>query len=429
MRALSIALLFTVSASGCSGISTADSGADTGALDSGGNPPALGFGILAAVDHSCVHVDNGDLHCWGRSHVGQLGLATSFSLGAAEDPVPSLVDVGAEVVQVVGGNLHTCALTVDGDVKCWGLGDLGVLGYGNTDEVGLTDAPSAVGNVAIGGVAVEIGVGGSFSCARMDNGDVSCWGQNYGGWLGQAVTQNIGDNETPDSLAPLVLGGRATRLAVGPVHSCAVLEDRSLRCWGEGPGTGHADFVGDDETPDDAGDPLGVPVDHVWVGGRVTCAQLVSGGLQCWGDGEDFELGRPGPTGQEIFGVEETVTNAADGPIHDFGDTVVDMSLGTHHSCALLSAGNVKCWGQHWFGVLGRGEVGSLRVAVDAPDVPLGGSAVAISGSVLHNCALIGETGDVSCWGEGQYGKLGQGSTSDIGDDETPESAGFVVYR
>ncbi|MCO4748309.1 MAG: hypothetical protein KC912_26175 [Proteobacteria bacterium] len=439
MRALALTMmLFACTGDGPAGVDSASDSAtdtgssDTGSSDTGNVTPTLGFGVDANADHTCVHISTGALHCWGRGHVGQLGLASSEDLGDNEDPKPSRVDVGANVVGVTLGTSHTCALTEAGDVKCWGLADLGQLGYGNTDEVGLTNSPSAVGAVAIGGTAVEISAGDRYTCARLDGGDVRCWGLDAGGRLGQATNQYIGDNETPDSIPVVDLGGPAVRLAVGTAHACAILQDRSLRCWGEGPATGHgpaATYVGDDETPASAGDPLGVAVDDVWVGSRTTCAQITGGGLRCWGDGNDYELGRPGPVGQENFGVEEVVEDPANGPEHDFGAKVIDMALGIHYSCALLETGAVKCWGQHWDGVLGRGEVGSLRVAVDAPDVALGGSATALAGESLHNCALIGESGDLTCWGEGVYGKLGQNGVDDIGDDETPASVGSVVYQ
>ena len=127
--------------------------------------------------------------------------------------------------------------------------------------------------------------------------------------------------------------------------------------------------------------------------------------------------------------MEEVVSNAAEGPIHDFGEAVVDMILGSHYSCALLESGVVKCWGQHWSGVLGQGEVGSKRVAVDAPEVPLGGAVQSLGGNLLHNCAIMEGSEDLVCWGEGVYGKLGYGSENDIGDDETPESMGTVSFR
>lgn len=415
---------------------TQDTGTTGGDTSNPSDPPALGFGVDASSSHTCVHTGSGDLHCWGRNHVGQLGQGNNEGLGDNELPTSSLVDVGARVVQVATGNLHTCALTEDGDVKCWGLGDLGQLGYGNTDEIGLTNSPADFGPVDIGGSAVEIEAGSMYTCARLTGGDVRCWGQDFGGWLGQGTaTGEVGDDELPSSIPTIDLGGAATRIAVGQVHACAILTDRSLRCWGEGPGTGHgpaATYTGDDETPAAAGDPLGEPVENVWAGGFHTCAQLVGGGLKCWGEGMDYQLGRPNPTaGMEQFGVQEVVTDASQGPEHDLGGRVIDMALGAHYSCALLETGTMKCWGQHYSGVLGKGQVGSERVATNAPDVPLGGSATGLAGQVVHNCALIGDAGDVECWGSGEFGKLGYGATTDVGYDQgiTPASMGSVQYR
>ncbi|TNE85686.1 MAG: hypothetical protein EP330_24860 [Deltaproteobacteria bacterium] len=439
MRA--VPLLFALATLACNGSTPGndndDPDGDTGATDSGfeTDPPALGFGIDASGDHTCVHTSDGNLYCWGRNHVGQLGHGDNAPIGDNEIPQgAALVDVGAQVVDVAMGNLHTCALTVDGEVKCWGMGDNGQLGYGNTDEIGLTNLPSDVGTLDLGGPVAEIEAGGMYTCARLTDGGVKCWGQDYGGWLGQGYAiGTIGDDETVAGLEPIELGGAARRIAVGQVHACAVLTDDSLRCWGEGPASGHGDsstFVGDNETPASAGDPLGEAVDDVWAGTAHTCAQLSSGGLRCWGDGMDFELGRPNPeAGMEHFGVAEIVEDPTLGPTHDFGEAVVDMALGIHYSCALLASGNVKCWGQHHNGVLGKGEVGSERVAVNTPDVPLGANATALAGQLLHNCALLGTQGDVMCWGSGEHGKLGYAATTDVGYENTPQSQGTVQYR
>ena len=168
MHRVVLMLLLSACAGGSSGPggdNGNDAGSDTGAVsDSGGQVgvPGLGIGVSAGGDHTCVHLDNGDVHCWGRSHVGQLGLSTATNLGDNEEPTGSRVDVGAEVVQVSVGGLHTCALTSEGAVKCWGLADLGALGYGNMEEIGIEDTPASVGEVPLPGIAVEVKAGSKF---------------------------------------------------------------------------------------------------------------------------------------------------------------------------------------------------------------------------------------------------------------------------
>jgi alpha-tubulin suppressor-like RCC1 family protein len=100
------------------------------------------------------------------------------------------------VALAVGGQ-HTCALLDDGAVRCWGRNDDGRLGYAITASVGDDEEPATLGDVDVGGVAVEVVAGGVHSCARLQDGSVRCWGGNGSGTLGYGHVMNVGDDEPP----------------------------------------------------------------------------------------------------------------------------------------------------------------------------------------------------------------------------------------
>ncbi|MBW3536082.1 MAG: hypothetical protein KY453_12855, partial [Gemmatimonadetes bacterium] len=102
---------------------------------------------------------------------------------------------------------HTCALLDDGNVRCWGYGAHGRLGYTRTNDIGDDETPGSVGPVDLGAgrTAVAVSAGGRHTCARLDDGSVRCWGAGFTGRLGYCDERDIGDDETPASVGPVDL--------------------------------------------------------------------------------------------------------------------------------------------------------------------------------------------------------------------------------
>src|SRR5262249_16263395 len=120
---------------------------------------------------------------------------------------------------------HSCARMADGTVKCWGANGLGELGDGTTTDRAL---PTTVPGLA--GVA-QLALGGQHSCARLDDGTVKCWGGNFSGELGDGTTTAKSKPTAVPGLtgvAKLALGGSAGVSA----HSCALMNDGTVKCWG-----------------------------------------------------------------------------------------------------------------------------------------------------------------------------------------------------
>ncbi|MET0592298.1 MAG: EGF domain-containing protein [Polyangiaceae bacterium] len=383
--------------------------------------------VAAGGNHSCALLNTGEVRCWGAANFGQLGYGNTNSIGDDEAPyVAGAVDLGGKAVEITAGENHTCARIDDGTVRCWGRASAGQLGYGNRNDIGDNEVPRVAGIVDVGGTAVHIAAGQQHTCAVLDTGSVRCWGLGETGRLGYANTRSIGDDETPASAGDVALGGKASRLALGQYHTCALLESGAVGCWGFGLygqlGYAQSTTIGDDETPASAGSVnVGGSAVQIAAGAHHTCALLQTGSVRCWGYGIYGSLGY-GNT--DTIGNDETPASAGDVPT---GGKVVNLAAGGYRTCALMQGGAVRCWGYGMHGALGYGStetIGDNETPASIGDVPLGASASFVACGATHACSV--STDGVRCWGEGALGRLGYASTSNVGDNETPASAGTV---
>ena len=165
-----------------------------------------------------------------------MGLGHSSTIGDDEEVVSSgFADVGANVEQISAVGSHTtCALLGDGNVKCWGFNNYGQLGLGHIRTIGDSELPSSVPSLNLGEPVRQVAVAGDFVCALLASGRVKCWGSNNYGQLGLGHTELIGNDlgETSETFVAINLGARAVKISVGRGHSCALLEEGRLRCWG-----------------------------------------------------------------------------------------------------------------------------------------------------------------------------------------------------
>jgi alpha-tubulin suppressor-like RCC1 family protein len=367
------------------------------------------------------------VHCWGRGESGRLGSGVIGNVGDDEVPATSGdVVLGGSAIQIAAGYEHTCALLTGGAVRCWGVGALGRLGYGNTDNVGVAPTVADAGDVALGGAAIQIAAGGFHTCALLDTGAVRCWGSGTSGRLGYGTTAHVGDDETPAAAGDVTLGAAAIAIAAGSFHTCALLTGGAVRCWGMGSagrlGYGNTSDIGDNETPGSAGDvPIGGTATAIAAGRAHTCAVLSTGAVRCWGEGSVGQLGN-GSTSN----VGDNETPASIGDVTVNGAVVASVAAGGYHTCARLDTDEVLCWGRGFSGQLGYGNtsiIGDNEAPGSVGAVPVGGAATAVTTGDSHSCATLA-TGAVRCWGYNLYGQLGYGMTDNIGDDEAAGSAG-----
>lgn len=218
--------------------------------DMGDNLPYVDLGNdLRATEisctglHTCVVLESGDLKCWGRNHKGQLGLGDTEDRGDEAGEMGTnlpLINLGSglTVQHVSTGDSHTCALLINGGIKCWGLNSNGQLGYEDTVDRGTS--PSHMGDNLLrveygGGVVLDLTLGDFMSCVRLaGTAGVKCWGRNIHGSLGRGHSANIGDavGTMGSALAAIDLGGSVLDLFPGSANACVSFTDLSLKCWG-----------------------------------------------------------------------------------------------------------------------------------------------------------------------------------------------------
>jgi ELWxxDGT repeat protein len=360
--------------------------------------------VSTGIYHSCAILDNGELKCWGRNNYGPLGDGTNTDTDA---PSSTAIDLGTgrTAVAVSAEAYHTCAILDNSDLKCWGWNTLGQLGDGtNTD----TNAPSStVIDLGTGRTAVAVSAGSFHTCAILDNGDLKCWGYNNLGPLGDGT--NTDTNAPSSTVIDLGTGRTAVAVSAGNQHTCAILDNGDLKCWGEntfgqlGDGT-NTNTNAPSSIAIDLG--LGRTAVAVSAGQSHTCAILDNGDLKCWG----WDFG-----GQLGDGGSNTDTNAPLSTAIDLGAgrTAVAASVGGQHTCAILDNGDVKCWGRDVEGQLGNGGSNTNTNAPSSTAIDLGSgrTAVALSAEYHQNCAIL-DNGDLKCWGIDSYGQLGDGGSN-----------------
>ncbi len=229
--------------------------------------------------------------------------------------------------------------------------------------------------------------GALHTCALLSDHSVSCWGQFTYGQLGYP-----GNVDSPIASASAVAGG-ATAIATGNRHTCALLDDTTVRCWGN---NDHGELgdpgVGSGISPVT---PVGLGgVTEIVAGNSHTCALLGNGTVKCWGSNVDGQLGDSSIANHTVPAIVPGLTG------------VVAIAATGWHTCALLSSGAVTCWGLNTSGQVTPGGAPSVRTPALVSGVT---NAVSIANGGNHSCAVI-SGGSVKCWGNNLDGQLGDGS-------------------
>lgn len=339
--------------------------------------------ISTGDESSCLVTVAGGIKCWGRNGYGQLGTGTgeNYRISPAD-----VVDLTSGVSAIVQGYQHTCALTSTGTIKCWGRAEQGV----TQNEQSLFAGQAAAGyrpfTVSLGIEAIAIAAGQVHTCAVTVPGAVICWGANSNGQLGNGATNNA---IPPVPVSVVGIAGRVKAIAAGGNHTCALTETGGVTCWG--------DFRGN--KPDE---PAYENISAIAAGLNHNCVLTSVGSVECWGQNDYGQLGNgDGSLTYKGFGQMQQV--------HGLLSGVVAIAAGGDNSCALTSTGAVKCWGRGSGGRLGNGGYTDTNIPVDVAQLGNGVSALAVG--YKHTCALT-TAGVVKCWGLNDSGQLGDGTTS-----------------
>ena len=358
--------------------------------------------------HTCAVLNDGKLMCWGRNEKGQLGVGSA----GGSTRIPVEIDLGSgrtakSVSCGTGGTTlaagaHTCAILDDDTLKCWGLNTQGHLGYGDTTQRNAPET-TAVVNLGAGRTAKAVVCGWYHTCAILDDNTLKCWGYNNNGQLGYGDTTT---RTAPEATAVVNLGSGRTAKAVsaGYQHTCAILDDDTLKCWGGGTygqlGQGTLTSFRSPPIPVNLG---GVGATSVSASPyHSTCATLDNGKLKCWGYNYQGQVG-------------DGTTTDRNSPVDvDLGTgyTAKMVSMSSNTACAILNDDSIKCWGDNSYGAFGSGNYLAsadnlptstvLPAGLTAKSVSVRNYAGAWSATSSTVCAVMNDD-SIWCWGS-SYG-------------------------
>lgn len=394
---------------------------------------------------ACARFVDGRLKCWGDPRPfesGALGYGDNIARGDGPgemgDALPYVdLGTGRTAKFVATSSYHTCAILDDDTVKCWGSNTAGKLGYGDVLNRGLY--PGEMGDalpvVDFAGHKVKtLAAAGSHTCAILDDDTLRCWGSGLYGELGYGDANGHGyaPNQMGANLPAVDLGTnrKAKQVSAGGIHTCAILDDDSLKCWGDGSlgKLGQGDTANRGRAPGQMGDALAAidlgtnrKARSVACGDVHTCAVLDNGTVKCWGAGGLGSLGQ-GNTDTMGDGPGE-MGNALRAVSFGFGRTVKQIKAGYAHTCAILDDDSLRCWGYNSSGALGLGgqswgdKPGQMGDELPAVNLGTGIKAKALGGG-RQSSSVLTTNYQLKAWGYGAYGVLGQGSTNNIGASE-----------
>lgn len=334
----------------------------TGDLDPRTTPTPIGADtdwkhVAPGGGHTCALKNGGALYCWGWNAFGQVGDG-----GPTDQPrtSPVAIDAANTYVDVDTQNVATCAVRADGTLLCWGSG-FGKLAY----------TPTAIDSAK---TWAKVKVGMTHACALKKDGSLYCWGSNDRGQLALPVAAGNVNRSTPQRIG---VENDWVDVAVGDGFTCATKTDDTVRCWGSN-GSGQLA-----QAP--AGHLLPTPIGaagefaQVTAGPNNLCAVRKNGTLACWGGAgamptagvasqtpltigtaTDWKTAKPGWTGACATKTNDALHCWATGASPSAtGLTVTAYDVGYFHQCA-VAASALYCWGDGIFGKLGNGSNAAL---------------------------------------------------------------------
>jgi len=352
---------------------------------------------------------DGTVMCWGEDRNGALGLENHGSQWEyPKAPIPTgPIDLGtgriAKEIAMNRWTQYTCAILDTNDLIYWGYIDAAYVGAPSQaptpgQQPGSMGDNLAVVNLGTGKTAKALSVGEYHHCVILNDDSLVCWGENSVGQVG------VGDTTKRASPTPVTLGsGRTAKaVALGQSHTCAILSDDSLSCWG----TNYGGQLGVGDTTS-RNSPTAVSlgsstVKAVALGQSHTCAILSDDSLSCWGVNTYGQLG-----------VGDTTNRNSPTAVSLGSSTVKAIALGQSHTCAILNDDSVKCWGYNYYGQLGIGVwMGNENPPSGLSPVDLGSGRTAkkLSAGNHHTFAILDDDSLVG-WGRNEYYQLGLGDT------------------
>ena len=342
--------------------------------------------LAVGIDHNCIVLEDGSVRCWGYN--GSAEADSGYKDGGTTThnvTDMAVVDLGGKkALEVEAGRRHTCAILEDKTVMCWGRNDEGQTTNPQSGDQGAVAVDLGTDGQGLPLRALALSLGYRHSCAIVDEGYndglglVKCWGVNDD-------EQKDGDsaNTGNTDMVTVNLGSASTRakaLALGDKHTCAILDDDTVKCWGNnalGQTQGGTPQLWDD-----------VPL-TIAAGENHTCIirDIADSTVRCWGENKKSKVLGTGNTDRKRIGYVSLGS----------GRKASKVALGSDHTCTLLDDGSVKCWGSNAL-LQSNPDGGTSDTAVAAIDLGTNRTAIMIGAGWRHTCAVL-DSNEVKCWG------------------------------
>ncbi len=350
--------------------------------------------ISPGQDHTCALTTEHDLYCWGANGDGQLGL------GQADGnlhTLPVMVPLPVKFKFVTSGYRHTCGLTASGEAYCWGWNEYGQLGNGTRTQ---SSRPAKVTSSI---TFKALSAGATHTCGISEDGTSYCWGGNWHGQLGVGSF----DGEPGASCcrtAPAQVAGptKFAQISAGGIHTCGLSTTGEVFCWGnENDGRLGVGSLEKRDRPSPAAVIGSLRFSSVSARGWHSCGLARSGAVYCWGSDSDGQLG----DGRAGLISPDPVRSASE-------QVFREVSVGSIHTCAIAQDGHAYCWGSNKFGQLGVGSLVS-KAAPEAIAMQQTFRSIVAGGNEFsgHTCAIAADE-KAYCWGDNRHGQLGDGTTN-----------------
>ena len=386
-----------------------------GCADTANNRAPFAQELALGGSTSCLIDAQYNAECWGKGSNGQLGnglLIDTFLPQSISSPQQA--PIAMQLLTV--GDSHSCGVDLNGALLCWGTSHSGQLGLGDRDRR-LLPTPLSIFNGATSQSRVRlVAVGKYHSCAITEEERLFCWGFSGNGQLGNGhIDEELSTHLLPAEISELPYSAPIKALALGDYHSCALHRNGTVSCWGHA-GRGQLGnecsftSLNLDGCQYDQPRPIALPyfdlssshrsAQALAAGEYHTCAITESNHLVCWGNNSSGQLGN-----------NSNVNSSRPNLVHDI-DNVMDMALGSRHSCAIRYNGALYCWGANNWGQVGiQSSLPRFSpVTVLGFNPKKGGQqAQQIESGDFHNCAIDSHR-QLWCWGANGNGQAGHHS-------------------
>jgi len=354
--------------------------------------------ISSGANDACAMTFDNKAYCWGYNGYGRLGNNSIIN-----SSIPIQVDItgilsGKTFKYIKAGYQQTCAVASDDNAYCWGYNNFGQLGNNSTTQ-SLTPIAVDTSGVLSGKTVGLISLGNNHTCVIASDGKAYCWGLNS--------TAQLGNNSTTQSLIPVavnmsgVLNGKTVKsISTGAFNTCVIASDDKAYCWGNGLGTVTLQS-GVPVAVDTSGVLSGKTIKTISNGSTHTCASTYDKKAYCWGSNSYGQLGNGLTTSSSV-----PVSVDMAGLLN--GKSIESISAGWNNTCVTTSDGKAYCWGENDFGQLGNNSTTQslTPIAVDMSGVLNGKTVESISTGGFTTCATTSDN-KAYCWGLNSQGQIG----------------------